>query len=69
MTVIARRSPMTGELNEMDLPVTSKQYKDWRGGMLIQNAMPNLTPEQREFIQTGLTPVDWKGMVEDANES
>ena len=69
MTVIARRSPMTGELNQMDLPVTSKQYKDWRGGMLIQNAMPNLTPEQREFIQTGLTPEDWKGMVEDANES
>jgi hypothetical protein len=69
MTVIARRSPMTGELNQMDLPVTSKQYQDWRGGMLIQNAMPNLTPEQREFIQTGLTPVDWKGMVEDANES
>jgi hypothetical protein len=69
MTVIARRSPMTGELNEMDLPVTTKQYQDWRGGMLIQNAMPNLTPEQREFIQTGLTPVDWKGMVEDANES
>ena len=53
----------------MDLPVTSKQYKDWRGGMLIQNAMPNLTPEQREFIQTGLTPEDWNGMVEDANES
>ena len=27
--------------------------------MLIQNAFPNLTSEQREFIKTGVTPEEW----------
>jgi hypothetical protein len=58
--IISRRSPRTGQINEMDLPITEQQLRDWMSRrMLIQDAMPNLTPEQREFIMTGYTPEDW----------
>jgi hypothetical protein len=46
----------------MDLPVTVKQLDEWRGGKLIQKAMPDLTPDQREFLMTGATPQEWKKM-------
>ena len=31
-------------------------------GKLIQNAMPDLTAEQREFLISGTTPDEWAAM-------
>jgi hypothetical protein len=63
--IIKRRSPFTGSVMEWDIPVTEAQLKAWKGGELIQRAMPNLTPDQREFIMTGLTPTDWEKNVKE----
>ena len=52
--LIERIHPFTGKLNAMELPVTKEQLQRWRDGELIQRAMPNLTPDEREFIKTGL---------------
>lgn len=57
--LITRRSPRTGIETTLDLPITQEQFDAWKGGMVIQHAMPNLTAEQREFVKTGLTPEDW----------
>jgi hypothetical protein len=46
-------------MNEWDIPVTQEQLDAWARGMLIQQAMPDLTPDQREFIMTGITPAEW----------
>lgn len=54
---IKRTDPLTGIVHEMDLPITNQQYGRWQSGVLIQDAFPNLTPAQREFIKTGI--VDW----------
>ena len=51
---ITRRSILTGTLRTIDLPITGEQYIRWESGATIQEAMPNLTPEQREFIMTGI---------------
>lgn len=37
-------------------------YKSWNEGTLIQNAFPNLSPEEREFLITGLTPEMWNDL-------
>lgn len=58
--IIKRKSPFSGKTNEMDLPITYEQVQLWQGGELIQNAMPNLTPDQREFLMTGITPAEWE---------
>jgi len=57
--LIERTSPFTGKTNIRDIPVTWEQYQDWIDGMLIQHAMPNLSPDDREFIMTGITPEEW----------
>ena len=43
----------------MDIDVSHEQIALWEGGMLIQNAMPNLCEDEREFIMTGITPDEW----------
>jgi len=56
---ITKQCMLTGDTNTMDIPVTQDQLDDWTNGMLIQEAMPNLTAEDREFIMTGTTPEVW----------
>ena len=56
---ITRRSPFTGKINTTEIAVTEKQMADWKSGKLIQDAMPNLTADEREFIKTGITPDEW----------
>ena len=35
------------------------------GCELIQNAMPNLSADEREFLMTGITPEEWAELSED----
>lgn len=56
MRPVSRHSPLTGKLNTLMLDVTLEQMVAWRGGALIQHVMPHLTPEEREFIVSGLVP-------------
>lgn len=54
-----RTSPVTGVETTRDLDVTVDQVRAWKGGTLIQDAMPQLTPDDREWLITGTTPDDW----------
>ena len=65
---IIRRSLVSGETNVMDLPVTQMQLQEWKNGGLIQNVFPDLTPDEREFIQTGITPNEWQQVEQDLEE-
>lgn len=35
----------------------------WRNGMLIQDALPELSAEDREFLISGLCPDCWKALL------
>lgn len=56
---ITRTSMLTGITRTMDLPITDEQYARWRAGTVIQVAMPRLSPDEREFIRTGITGDEW----------
>ena len=56
---ITKQCMLTGDTNTMEIDVTQDQLDAWKNGMLIQDAMPNLTAEHREFIMTGTTPEVW----------
>jgi hypothetical protein len=58
--LIERTCPLSGETKTLDIPVTQDQFDAWRSGALIQNAMPNLSADEREFIMTGTTPDVWE---------
>ncbi len=58
---IARKSQYSGEWNVMELDITQEQldaYEDGEGR--IQDIFPNLSPDEREFLMTGITPEEWK---------
>lgn len=62
--IIAKRSMLTGIINSMDIAVSEEQLQAWESGELIQEVMPDLTADEREFIMTGATANDWKEFVD-----
>ena len=68
MMLITKQSVMTGEKNTMLLPVTNEQIDRWQSGELIQNVFPHLTPSEREFLISGVTPEEWDVVNDDMEE-
>jgi hypothetical protein len=56
---ITRQSPFSTKTHTREIDVTQAQLDAWMEGTLIQNAMPNVSAEDREFIKTGITPEEW----------
>lgn len=57
---VTRTSMFTGKVHTLELQVTQDQldrYTNTR--MLIQEAFPQLSDAEREFIKTGVTPEEW----------
>ena len=50
----------TGNVIALDIPVTEAQLERWENGTLIQDAMPQLSADEREFIMTGVTAQEWE---------
>jgi hypothetical protein len=53
---VTKKNPISGVENTLDLDITQEQFDRWQSGELIQNAMPNLSLEEREFLISGLLP-------------
>lgn len=60
--IISRTSPLTGAVNRMDIAVTPETLAKWQNApmgspdRLIQNAMPHLDADEREFLISGVLP-------------
>jgi hypothetical protein len=65
---IVRKSPFTGKVHEMELPITEEQLRKWQDGELIQRVFPHLSPDQRGFIMTGITPEEWRDTFSETEE-
>ena len=63
--LVNRTSILSGKVREMDLDITPAQLELYEvHGVLIQEAFPNLSPDEREFIMTGITPEEWDNIME-----
>lgn len=51
--VVIRVCPYCKEQRSREINVSSSQLYDWMAGTLIQNAMPQLSTEEREFMISG----------------
>ena len=58
--LITMTDPFTGYVNTMNVECTHEQFKAWKGGAMVQDAMPDVPAEQREFLMTGIMPTSWK---------
>lgn len=66
--LVTKKSQFSGNINSREINVTDEQIEDWKNGTLIQNAMPNLSADDREFLLTGTTPEEWKSIFGDDDE-
>lgn len=64
---LKRISDISGLENEIELPYSEEEFrkreKQWIDGMYIQDAFPECTDDQREFIMTGITEEEWKDLM------
>ena len=65
---VRKKSQLTGIIHEMEIPVTEEQLILWNNGGLIQNVMPALSENEREFLITGITKEEWDEMIRDVEE-
>ena len=56
---ITRTSMYSGITRSRLLDITEEQLAAYRDGVLIQNAFPHLSDEDREFFLTGITRNEW----------
>ena len=57
---ITMASAATGSVNTMFINVTEEQLSNYvESDQCIQDALPHLTAEEREFLMTGITPAEW----------
>lgn len=59
MMRVTRKSPFSGETNTLWLNITAPQIQAYDEGVLLQNAFPNLSADEREFFKTGITAEEW----------
>ena len=64
--LITRTSLFSKVTRTLDLPVTQAQLDNYYGhGLLLQEAFPDLDPDQREFIKTGITAEEWAKLYQE----
>lgn len=61
--LVKKQDPFTGKFNTLDLDITQQQLDKWKDGEFIQNVMPHLKPQEREFLMTGIVDESWKKYV------
>lgn len=54
--------PFCGKAHEVEC--NEEDYFDWQDGELIQNAMPYLSAQEREYLITGICEDCWNKMFE-----
>jgi hypothetical protein len=61
---IVRQSQLSGAINVMDIDISEEllaRVENRRANQeLIQNIVPHLPKEEREFLVTGITPEEWE---------
>jgi len=66
---VHKKSMLSGKVNSMLLPTTQGKIEYWiESGKLIQDVMPDLNDNQREFLMSGITPREWDAMCGDEDE-
>jgi len=63
MMTLTKTSPLSGLANTMTVDCDVIEYALWQRGMLIQDAMPDVTMDEREFLISGIYPGEWEELA------
>lgn len=57
---VTKTSMLTGKTTTKSLPITMQQLRAFYSGKLVQDVFPDLSPEDREWLRSGITEEEWK---------
>ena len=70
--LVSNISQLSGKESTMELDVTIEQLERFENrrenGEHVQTIFPNLTKGEREFLLTGITPIEWVQMFGSGDE-
>ena len=68
--IIERQSIVSGKTYQMELDITQQQLNDFANDKLglIQEAFPHLSIDEREFIISGIHPIEWRELFGELEE-
>lgn len=59
--LVIKKSIISGATNSREIDVSRETLEAWEaGGILIQDAFPHLSADDREFLVSGITPEEWE---------
>jgi len=56
---ITRTSPLSGKTRKAMIGARVTEWLAFDRGELVQKALPGLSPQEREFVLTGITAQEW----------
>ena len=66
---ISKRDPFTGKINILELDITEEQFNRITAGVeTIQTIVPHLSPDEREFLITGIVSDSWDQIFPEQQE-
>ena len=63
MITITKKSPLSGRENTLTLDAEVVDFFKWQDGARIQQAMPYLSLDEREWLTTGIYPGEWEEFI------
>jgi len=64
MMSVINKSRLTNVVHSLEIPVDEDKFRAWalqplHKRPMVQDHFPELSPEHREFLLTGITPDEW----------
>ena len=67
--MVQRKSLITGKMQSLILPITIEQcIQYYENRQLVQDVFPHLSDGQREFMVSGITPLEWDTHMSDDDD-
>jgi len=68
--IIEKQSIISGKTYQMELDITQRQLNDFVDGIsgLAKDAFPHLSCDERQFIISGIHPVEWNELFGELRE-
>lgn len=65
---ITRKNVITGKIVSREIPVNPEDYFSWKNDLgSIEELMPYLSAEDADYIISGTTAEEWKGIMQYAS--
>ena len=61
--IVTRRSSLSDTTNHLEINITKNEYDEYMRGMTAGTVPSHLNEDEAEFLETGVTPEEYKAWI------